>query len=259
VIIVDHERGRSMADGPFAAAVGIVTFGPPQARYGVEEIAVQSACAERSLPSIVRAVLRGGTPTSVWWTEDLSQVPPIEPLVDAGRQFLYDSRRWRDVRRGVLAVGSLLERQRDIDLADINWRRLRPFRHALLHASDALDRGAIRHGHIRIAHRPGEAALAWLLVGWLAAQLDWSPETTPQIEETQHADELLSLAVGSAANLTVSMNAHRVVVRHAGGIPPFTTAVPHERDADAIAAELRNLSHDACLHAAIRALVAQMR
>ena len=260
VIILDHERGRSAAEPPFAAAAGIVAFGPPQARYAIEEIAVQSACAERSLPSIVRALARGSTPTSIWWTEDLSRVPPIAALVDAGRQFLYDSRRWRDARRGTLAVGALLERERRIDLADVNWRRLTPFRHALLHASTAVELDAIRDRRVHVTHRPGDAALAWLLVGWLGAQLRWTPGALPNVEEARLGDEVLSLAVGGTPpDLTITMNGHRILVKHAGGMPPFTTAVPHETDADAIAAELRNLSHDVCLHGAIRTLVAHMR
>ena len=82
VIVLDHERGHAHASGPFAAGVGVAMFGPDQARYGVEQIAVQSDCAEDSLPSIVRRLLRGDVPTSVWWTEDLSRVPPITAIVD---------------------------------------------------------------------------------------------------------------------------------------------------------------------------------
>src|ERR1700687_3555876 len=43
LIVLEHEHGRSTLDAPFAAAVGIVTFGPSHARYGVELIVVRSA------------------------------------------------------------------------------------------------------------------------------------------------------------------------------------------------------------------------
>ena len=88
VILLDHDRGHAHACSPFAAGVGVVMFGPDEARYGVEQIAVQSECAEDSLPSIVRQLLRGDVPTSVWWTEDLSRVPPITAIVEMSRQFL---------------------------------------------------------------------------------------------------------------------------------------------------------------------------
>ena len=107
LIVLEHEHGRVAPAAPFAAGVGIVTFGPPEARYGVEQIVVRAACAEASLPSIVRRFIRGDLPTTVWWTEDLSQVPPLAALVTMGRQLLYDSRLWRDVARGVRALAPL--------------------------------------------------------------------------------------------------------------------------------------------------------
>jgi hypothetical protein len=69
-------------------------------------------------------------PTTVWWTEDLSQVAPLGALVTMGRQLLYDSRQWSDVAGGVRAVGPLVG-DRYADLADLNWRRLLAVRRAL--------------------------------------------------------------------------------------------------------------------------------
>src|SRR5436309_2995348 len=139
VVLIQHDRGSHAACAPSAVSVGIVTYGPPHARYGVEQIVVQSACAERSLPSIVRRLLRGDVPTSVWWADDLSQAPPLEAIVAMARQLVYDSRAWRDVRQGVLAVARFLGRDRRLDLADINWQRLTPLRHAFIHACAAAD------------------------------------------------------------------------------------------------------------------------
>src|SRR6266850_3077962 len=123
VILIQHDRAPQTACAPTAVSVGIITFGPPHARYGVEQIVVQSACAEQSLPSIVRRLLRGDVPTSVWWTDDLSRTPPLDAIVEMARQLVYDSRGWRDVRQGVLAVARFLGRDRRLDLADLNWRR----------------------------------------------------------------------------------------------------------------------------------------
>src|SRR5438874_751586 len=120
VIVLRHSRGRADPCAPVAASVGVLTFGPPQSRYGVEHIAVRSACATASLPSIVRRMTLGYVPTSVWWTDDLSEVTPLEPLVVMGRQLLYDSRRWRDVRRAVRRLAALLGASHSLDLADLN-------------------------------------------------------------------------------------------------------------------------------------------
>ena len=108
VILLHHARGGPHASCPVAAAIGALTFGPPRARYGIEQIAVRSTCAEASLPSIVRRLTLGDLPTSLWWTEDLSEAAPLAALVAMARQFVYDSRRWHDVREGVLALAPLL-------------------------------------------------------------------------------------------------------------------------------------------------------
>ena len=57
----------------------------------------------------MRRLVLGDLPTSVWWTEDLSQTPPLTELATMGRQFVYDSRQWRDVRAGIATVAGLLE------------------------------------------------------------------------------------------------------------------------------------------------------
>src|SRR5205814_7078951 len=139
---------------PVAASVGVLTFGPPQSRYGVEHIAVRSACATASLPSIVRRMTLGSVPTSVWWTDDLSEVTPLEPLVVMGRQLLYDSRRWRDVRRGVRRLAALLGGSHSLDLADLNWRRLAPMRQGILHAAAASGGDITPPRSVHIRHRP---------------------------------------------------------------------------------------------------------
>src|SRR2546425_98527 len=58
VLIIDHETCASGVSRPTDARVGVVTFGPPDARYGVEQIAVRSACLDESLPSLVRRLVR---------------------------------------------------------------------------------------------------------------------------------------------------------------------------------------------------------
>ena len=128
VVLLVHARSDLECRTPLAAAVGVLTFGPAEARHAVEQIAVRSHGLEQSLPSIVRRLVLGDLPTSVWWTEDLSQTPPLVALATMGRQFVYDSRQWRDVRAGISTVAGLLEHPHAPDLADLNWRRLAPLR-----------------------------------------------------------------------------------------------------------------------------------
>src|SRR5579872_6758709 len=93
VIVLYHDPDETRRCPPVEAGVSVLTFGTAAMRFGVEQIAVRSACAEVSLPSIVRRLTRGGVPTSVWWTDDLSRTRPIEALVAMGRQLVYDSRK----------------------------------------------------------------------------------------------------------------------------------------------------------------------
>ena len=197
-LILHHSPSDTTAAGtPVAAAVTIVTFGSGGARYGVEEIAVRSACPEASLPSIVRNLTRGDVPTSIWWTEDLSRTPPLGALMDMGRQLLYDSRTWRDVRQGIRALAPLVRDPGVVDLADLNWRRLTAIRHALVHAAKSIAAGRFTAADVRVLHRPGEGALAWLIAGWLASRLPppLEPASTAdfpvRVEERRHGDEIL--------------------------------------------------------------------
>jgi glucose-6-phosphate dehydrogenase assembly protein OpcA len=256
VVILHHSPRGTDAGAPIAAAVSIVTFGAAAARYGVEEIALRSACAEASLPSIVRNLTRGDVPTSIWWTEDLSRTPPVDALLRMGRQLVYDSRTWRDVRQGVRALAPCVERRIVVDLADVNWRRLSAMRQALVHAAASAGGCRFTIDQVRVAHHPGEAALAWLLAGWLASRMPGSPGSVPvHVEERRHGNEILELTVGEGAGaITATMSPQRVTVSIAGGAPPFHLAVRQESDADAIAAELASLHADNDLFDALAAL-----
>ena len=248
-IVLEH-CGRDTPGAAFAAGVGILTFGPPTARYGVEQIVVRSACPEASLLSILRRVVRGDVPTSVWWTEDLSEGAPFDPLLTIGRQLLYDSRQWKDIGRGLAAVVPLVDDGR-IDVADLNWRRLAPMRRALLHLRGPLTAAAWRGATVHVAHAEREIAIALLLAGWLRGERRADPirvdvESVPASD----AGTILTVTVG---DVTATQTPRGVDVTPAAA-PPFVVAAAKESDADAIAAELRALSPDRALLSALRAL-----
>jgi glucose-6-phosphate dehydrogenase assembly protein OpcA len=255
LIVIEHKHGAEAPGVPLAAGVAIVIFGPPQARYGIEEIVVRAACAEAALLSIVRRFVRGDLPTTVWWTEDLSETPPLDAFIEIGRQLIYDSRAWQDVRRGVAVLGPLVAARR-IDLADLNWRRLTPLRQALLPVPGE-ERASTTRGEVtaRIAHRRGEAALAWLAAGWLLSDRQQAVRALPVIEESELEDAALSVTVGRESGETTVTLKERSVEIMKGSSPPLLVGTPIESVVDAIAAELRTFAHDAVLHDAITALV----
>src|SRR5262249_31086580 len=231
-----------------AAGVGIVTFGPAAARYGVEHIVVRSRCAERPLLSILRRVVRGDVPTSVWWTEDLSEGAPFDPLLTVGRQLVYDSRGWSDARRGFDALMPLLDNHR-IDLADLNWRRLAALRRALIHVRGPLKGDAWRHP-VTIAHGDGEAAVALLLAGWIrSGRREGAPEV--EVKAAGAGDDAILTLTIAQSTATFSTRAVEILSPPS---PPLVVAVPNEAQADAVAAELRSLSPDPVFLAALRAL-----
>jgi glucose-6-phosphate dehydrogenase assembly protein OpcA len=256
LIVLEHERGSEEPDAPFAAGVGIATFGPESARYGVEQIVVRSACVDASLPSIVRRLARGDLPTSVWWTEDLSQVPLLESLVTMGRQLVYDSRDWQDIGAALRALGPFVERRR-VDLADVNWRRLAPLRRALDHAG--AERGtpiAAAGARVHIAHHPDEAALAWLLAGALMAAAEHALSAPPRVEALDAGDAVLIVTIESGSGrTTITLSASSATLNQGAGAAPLVVTTPVENEAHAVAAELRQLSQDADLYAALAALV----
>jgi len=250
MIVLEHCRDQAAA-APFSAGVGIVTFGPPQARYGVEQIAVRAACPDASLLSILRRFLRGDLPTTVWWTEDLSAAPPLDAFIEVGRQLLYDSRQWRDVRRGVAALAPLLTEER-IDPADLNWRRLEPLRTALAHVRGPLSSTAWQRASVRIVAAEGEEPLAWLCAGWLRAARRDAARVEVAVRTASaggSADAALSVSVDE---LTATLTPRGCTV--AGPTPPLVVPAPIESRADAIAAELRSLARDTTLVSALRAL-----
>jgi glucose-6-phosphate dehydrogenase assembly protein OpcA len=250
LIVLEHEHGRATPRGPFAAGVGIVTFGPPQARYGVEQIVVRAACGEQSLPSILRGLVRGDVPTTVWWTEDLSERPPLDALIMIGRQLLYDSRGWRDVGRGVAALAPLVAGKR-VDLADLNWRRLAPLRRALVHARGPLESASWHGVAVKVVHGPGEAALAWLLAGWLHAGRGKRDAPIARVEPSPNDEPRLTVTAGDMT----AIQTKRAVEVTSTSAPPLVMAIAIESDAEAVAAELRVLSRDGSLEAALDALI----
>ncbi|HZP47074.1 MAG TPA: glucose-6-phosphate dehydrogenase assembly protein OpcA [Vicinamibacterales bacterium] len=250
VIVLWHETGCPLARGPLAARVGVTTYGPPHARYAVEHVVVRSTCDAASLPSIVRRLIRGDLPTSIWCPDDLSRRPPLHAVVAEARQLIYDSARWGDVAAGFAAVADAIG-NRPVDIADLAWRRLTPVRQALRHAGDELSRDDLRAARIRIVHARRDAALAWLLRGWLATRFGWSDTTQPQIDPVDDPAAPLVLTVGAAGReSTIELDADRVLVSQHGW-PPYAVGVRRETVDAAVAAELRSLVVDRTLRDAV--------
>jgi len=253
LIVIVHEYGCPLTRAPIATRVAVATYGPPHARYAVEEVLVRSSCDEVSLPSIVRRLTRGDVPTTVWYLDDLSERLPVRGILAEARQLIFDSQRWSDMATGVRV---LVDATRDlrIDIADLNWRRLAPVRDALRRMGEALPIDALRQAQVRIRCAPQERAAAWLLAGWLAARLSLPHDVARAIVLEEPA---------MTARLAIATNASETPLVELGGndisvAPPharaYVHAIPRETQSDAIVNELGNLAGDAALLDTLRAL-----
>jgi glucose-6-phosphate dehydrogenase assembly protein OpcA len=124
----------------------------------------------------------------------------------------------------------------------------------MIPASDARDARTI---DVRIRHRRGEGALARLLVGWLAARLDWTSAGVWPVTIDEHDGDDVMIVSLANGEITATLDAQRVLVECLGDAAPFSMAVPRESEAEAVAAELRNLTHDRDLRDALAALAAR--
>jgi glucose-6-phosphate dehydrogenase assembly protein OpcA len=247
MIVLEH-CDDARPNAPLAAAVGIVTFGPPQARYGVEQIVMRSVCPDASLLSVLRRFVRGDLPTTVWCTDDLSEQPPPQPLLEVGRQLLYDSRRWRSVQNGVRALAAIVD-QPHVNLADLNWRRLTPLRRVLADARGPLPPAAWFGVEATITHAAGEEAIAWLCAAWIRSETNGATRTIVAAKAGER-DAVISVAfAGATATLTT-----KTVDVVSASAPPLSAGIRVETAEEAIAAELRSLSRDPALAAALKTL-----
>ena len=127
------------------------------------------------LPSIILSNLDSDLPFYLWWQGELHD--PIDAqLWEWVDRFIYDSQDWKDFP-GQMALVETAQREakQRLVLCDLNWTRLDNLRFAL---AQFFDHPASHHrlakiSKVRIDFAPAFRSTALLLVGWLAAQLDW--------------------------------------------------------------------------------------
>lgn len=151
------------------------------------------ATAEKTgrLPSIARSQLIGDLPTTLWWA---SRQTPTDAgdvffeLAELANQIIYDNMGWINPIKGIAAMTSWVASQQDeLVVYNLAWRKMAIWRKLIsqvmdpLVAPDALSTLT----HIEIDHGPHALAMSWLLVGWLAFQLEWEPHEGKQISGSQ--------------------------------------------------------------------------
>lgn len=134
----------------------------------------------RRLPSVVRSLLLGDLPTTLWWASP--EAPPLigevfNELADLAEQVVYDSVAWADPLRQLIVVAKWLGIERPQVGSDLAWRRPKLWRRLIAQSLDpATSPGALQSIiEVQIEHGPHALTQAWLLSGWLAFRLGWTP------------------------------------------------------------------------------------
>ena len=132
------------------------------------------------LGSVLRPLLIGDLPTALWWASN--QPPPLsdglfEPLAELADQVIYDSVGWPNPAEGVRAMTRWVMGE-NRPVFNLAWRYLKPWRRILAQVlNPGVAPGALQNiDSVRIEHGPHALPMAWLLIGWLAARLQWDPQ-----------------------------------------------------------------------------------
>src|SRR5437762_4455900 len=126
------------------------------------------------LPSIVFSHLDSDLPLYFWWQDDFPD--PMDPqLWEWVDRLIFDSQTWKDFSQMRLVEAAQREAKQRIVLCDLNWTRLDKVRYAI---AQFFDHPASHHHfgtieNLNIDYAPGFKSTALLLLGWLAAQLNW--------------------------------------------------------------------------------------
>jgi len=127
------------------------------------------------LPSIVFSHLDSDLPLYLWWQDDFPDEmdPQLWAWID---RLIYDSQTWKNFDKQMRSVETAeQEAKQRIVLCDLNWTRLDKVRYAIAQFFDH----PTSHHHfaemesVNVDFAPGYKSTAILLIGWLAAQLNW--------------------------------------------------------------------------------------
>jgi glucose-6-phosphate dehydrogenase assembly protein OpcA len=140
--------------------------------------------ALRRVPNVVLPLLLSDLPVVFWWPgEPALREPLLYDMLRPANRFVVDTLGFVHVERSLVTLDALRSRPGvGIDLADLNWGRMLPWRELIAQFWDVptwrshlarLARVEIQLG--KPADSRSNRAQALLLAGWLASRLGWTP------------------------------------------------------------------------------------
>ena len=174
VIGVDRESKENRVDAWINAHCHLTRAGSKQICSEQISFLLEGPCT-KFLPSIVFSQLDSDLPLYLWWQDDFPD--PMDPQLWAWvDRLIFDSQTWKNFSTQMRLVETAeQEAKQRIVLCDLNWTRLDKVRYAIAQFFDH----PTSHHHfskmesVKVYFAPGFKSTAILLIGWLAAQLNW--------------------------------------------------------------------------------------
>lgn len=125
---------------------------------------------------LVASLMIQDLPKFVWWKATPNPEQDLfKKLAETCNCLILDSCYFSDPESEFLKIQSLIDAGTYI--ADLNWHRLEPWQELMAAAFDPPDRRAhlIEVDQIAIDYEKGNAAQAFMYLGWIASRLGWQP------------------------------------------------------------------------------------
>ena len=151
--------------------------------------------AGQGLASVVLPLTVSGLPIFLWWRAgDFSPPPYFDPILRLTQHVIVDTARFSPGGTHLQDLAASLHKSAGkIQLTDLNWSRITPWRELIAQCFDSPDRRPYldRLSEVRIEYEQDSARLvtqraqALLLTGWLASRLGWEFLMSERREEAQ--------------------------------------------------------------------------
>jgi glucose-6-phosphate dehydrogenase assembly protein OpcA len=171
--------------------------------------------AVQGLPSVVLPLTVSDLPIFLWWRAgDFSPPPYFAQILRVTQHVIVDTARFSPSGTHLQDLAAWLHKFR-IQLTDLNWSRITPWRELIAQGFDSPDRRPYldRLSEVRIEYEQDSARLVTqraqglLVTGWLASRLGWEFLTSERREEAQPRTFYFKSAAGK---VKVERNLKRV-------------------------------------------------
>lgn len=140
-----------------------------------------SISALNSITSLIQSLLISELPKFLWWKSDPDyQEDLFKKLALTSSGIIFDSSGFTDPMSGIQAMAHLV--QQELNIADLNWKRLASWQELTAEAFDPPARRAalLEVDRITLDYEAGNPAQALLFMGWLGSRLQWTPMSCVQ-------------------------------------------------------------------------------